>query len=58
MSKKGTSKHKKDMFKAYRDNGTAAKNAVKRLVKHLSKHPNDFQSAERRIPSWPEVKKS
>ncbi len=57
MSKKGTSANKKAAYLAYKSNNTSAKNASKRLISHLKRHPNDQQSAEHRMPKWPEVKK-
>ncbi len=52
MSKKGTSANAKARFLAYKTNNTSAKNAVKRLIKHLKHHPNDAQSAAHTVPNF------
>ena len=41
MSKLKTSKHKKAMFGAYKSRGLAAKNKERKLLAHITRHPND-----------------
>ncbi len=49
--KKGTSANAKARFLAYKTSGQAAKNAAKRLARHLKKHPNDLQSKNQVVPN-------
>ncbi len=58
MAKKGTSAAAKARFLAYRTNNTSAKNALKRLSKHLKCHPNDKQSAAHTVPNYTSKKGS
>lgn len=50
-NKKAPSKVKKDRFTSYKANNTAAKNKVKKLVRHLNSHPDDAQSRSRKKTS-------
>lgn len=52
MAKKATSANAKARYLAYKTSGQAAKNAVKKLVRHLAKHPNDAQSAAHTVPNY------
>ena len=52
MAKKRTSREGyKGRFKVYAAEDRANKNKAKKLARHLMKHPNDSQSAERRTPA-------
>jgi len=50
MAKKGTSATTKARYLAYKTTGQAAKNAAKRLLRHLIKHPGDKQSENQIVP--------
>lgn len=45
MGKKSTSKHQKDLYTAYKNNGTYAKNRLIRLKRHVKKFPDDVKAA-------------
>lgn len=52
MGKKRTTRDGyKGRFKAYEAEGRLKKNKDKKLAKHLMKHPNDSQSAQRAVPT-------
>ena len=45
MARKTSSKHKKDMYKRYRDTDTQAKNRLAKLKRRVKKFPNDQAAA-------------
>lgn len=52
MKKKGTSANAKAAYKTYKDTNQEGKNAEKRLLRHLLKHPNDSQSESHIVPDY------
>lgn len=46
MAKKGSSKHKQNLYSIYKTSNTFAKNKRTKLERHLKKHPNDIQTKE------------
>ncbi len=49
---------RKAYFKMYKDQGTEEKNKMKKLLRHLKKHPNDRQSTDKPIVDYtPKSKK-
>lgn len=52
MSKKSSSKAKKDRYSAYKTTNKQEINRKKRLERHLKKHPNDKQSENQDKPKF------
>lgn len=43
---------KKASYLAYQNSGRKAANKIRKLMKHLKKHPNDIQSTTKEIVSY------
>lgn len=53
--KKRSNAARKAYFKAYKETNTRAKNAERKLAKHLEKHPTDKQSEKHVVPVYTKV---